>query len=361
MTTNNWNRNTSETPPIGEDRLEATYRCGFTLLEVILAVSLSVMVVAAIATAIHLNVTVLQRQQVRIERTQVARSVLMMIASDLRAAFQYKPADVTGLAELQVSQAAIAGIAAGADLSETDTSQIDTSGLDPSLLAGATASAGNGTGGDAGAGIPDGSGSSGSQNISSAPTEILRPGLYGNSTEIMVDISRLPRIDQYSPVVVGTSGPISLPTDIKTIAYFVADESMETDSMIVGMPTTAGGGLYRRELDRAVAAFNLDVAGMLAAEGYTRLIATEVIAVEFRYFDGSDFRSDWDSDEMGGFPSAVEVTILVDPQRGMRESGAVSFQLEQAKAYRSVVYLPVAEILPEEETAAAGSATGGSR
>ena len=120
------------TPKHTRTEIGLTHR-GFTLLEVMLAVSLSILVIAAIASAVHLNVNVLQRQQVRIEQAQVARSVMMIISSDIRAAFQYKPADVTGLDELAVSQAQIAGVAAGADLSQTDTSQ-----LDPSALAGAS-------------------------------------------------------------------------------------------------------------------------------------------------------------------------------------------------------------------------------
>jgi hypothetical protein len=279
----------------------------------------------------------------------------------LRAAIQYKPADVTGLDELAVSQAAIANIASGVDLSDTDMSQIDPSALAGAMTGGGSGTTGGGSGTGTGGGAaaapdPAAGGSSGvpstaSQNISSGQTEVLRPGLYGNSTEIMIDISRLPRLDQYSPVVLGSNGPVSLPTDIKTISYFFSAEQLETDQFVVGNSQTLKGGLFRRELDRAVASFNLNVSGTLAAEGYTRLIASEVIAVEFRYFDGSEFQSSWDSDEMGGFPRAVEIAIVVDPQRSVRESGEV-MQLADAKAYRSVVYLPIAEILPEDETTA---------
>ena len=346
-------------------------RAAFTLLEVVLAVSLSVLVVAAIATAIHLNIEVLQKQQVRIEQTQIARNVLMMISSDLRAAFQYKPVDVTGLDELTVSQAAIAGIASGADLSETDLSQIDPSDMDPSALdpsavdpalLGDAGMGGQSSGSGSGVlGNNNSANSTANQNIASGPAEILRPGVYGNSTELMIDISRLPRIDQYSPVVLGTNGPISLPIDLKTVSYFIANEPMETDSMATGVKTTLQGGLYRRELDRAVAAFNHDVAGTLASDGYTRLIATEIIAIEFRYFNGTDFQSEWDSDLEGGFPAAIEITIVVDPQRELRETTQAEFQLAETKAWRSVVNLPMAEILPEEVTDPGALPGGGGR
>ena len=94
-------------------------RCGgspaFTLLEVVLAITLSTFVVASIATAVRLELVTLEKQRANIERSLVARNILMMIKQDLRAAIQYKPADVTGLDELSASQAAIAGIADPAD------------------------------------------------------------------------------------------------------------------------------------------------------------------------------------------------------------------------------------------------------
>ncbi len=332
-------------------------RNGFTLLEIVLAVSLSVIVVGAIASAVYVNSSVVQRQQVAIEQSLVARNVLLMMSNDLRAAFQYKPADVTGLEELTASQDQMAGLAAGAGLEGSLPEGVDPSMLEGMAGGGAEESGGTESSGSSSAGEP----TEASQNISSNQTEILRPGLYGNSKELMVDISRLPRLDQYSPVVLGTNGPVSLPTDLKTIAWFVEMSALETDQMIMtsAQGTEAQGGLYRRELDRAVAAFNLDVAGTLAADGYTRLIASEVIAVEFRYFDGKDYLSYWDSDEMGGFPTAVEITIAVDPHREIREQG-VAVQMENIRPYRTVVYLPIAEIIPEEPEESSSESGSGS-
>lgn len=318
---------------------------GFTLLEVVLSVSLSVLIVAAISSAVYMNVNVVQRQQIRIEQSYVARNVLMMIASDLRAAIQYSPADVTGLDEIAVSQDLIAGLAMGADMSETDLSQIDTD----ALMNGMGGGGGGGVGTDAEA--PSNSAGA-SQNIASGQSEILRPGLYGNSTELMIDVSRLPRLDQYDPVVLGTNGPISLPTDIKTTAWFVSQQPLGTDQMQTRDADAILGGLYRRQMDRAVAAFNLDVAGSLAAEGYTQCIAREVVGIEFRYFDGEEFVTEWNSDESGSFPVAIEITVAVDPQRSLRET-VNEVLLQEVRAFRSVVYLPIAEVPTEDEAGGA--------
>ena len=268
-------------------------RQGFTLIEVMLAVTLSAFLLGMITTAVYLNVQVLQKQQIEIERAQIARNILSTITGDLRAGIQYKPADVTGLDALNVSQAAIAGLLG------------DTEGMDPSMMESMA-------GGADGMAAPDVSESSATQNIASGQTEVLRPGLYGNSSEIMIDISRLPRVDQYDPMVVGnSSGTISLPTDVKTISYFVSQDSEATTEMQVGTDQGISGGLYRRQLDRAVAAYSSDLASTLAALGNTQLLANEVIGIEFCYFDGEDWVTQWDSDEEGGFPAAVEVTISV--------------------------------------------------
>ncbi len=346
----------------------------FTLLEVILALALSVFVVASIAAAVRLQLVVLERQRQNIERSQIARNVLMMVKNDLRAAIQYKPADVTGLDELTVSQAAIAGGAAGVDPSTLNTSQIDTSQLDPSQLDPALLQSGQGAGqpssGSSGAAAPSqttsGSFSSANQNIAAAAGEPVRPGLYGNSAEILIDISRLPRIDQYSPVMAaGKQEAVSLPTDVKTVSYFVSDQTLETNLPAIGIDQSPRGGLYRRQLDRAVGSFAFDIAGSMASVAETKLIATEIVEIRFQYFDGEDWQADWDSDQQNGFPLAIEKIVIVDSRRNTGSANEplnnLEFDQDYMQIYRSVVNLPIAEILPEppaiQPAGAAGSTT----
>lgn len=302
-----------------------TRRDAFTLVEVLLAVMLSAFLIAMITSAIYLNVRVLQRQQNEIERSQIARNVLMMIKSDIRAAIQYKPADVTGLENLTLSQEAIAGAAGAA-------------GIDPSAVAGA------------GGQEPEDDQETG---IGTNQTQVLRPGLYGTSTQLMIDVSRLPRIDQYDPIVVGnaSNSPIELPTDVKTVGYFVSERSEQSVEMEVGQDIAASGGLYRRQLDRAVASFSPNLAATLASIGNTKLIANEVIGIRFRYFDGENWVDQWNSDDEGGFPGAVEVTIVVDNERLISEEASYALRnnVQTGDTWRTVINLPVAEILSEEE------------
>ena len=332
----------------------ATRRSCFTLIEVLVAVTLTAFLLGMISSVIYLNVRVLKRQQDSIERSQIGRNVMAMIKSDIRNAFQYKPADVTGLDALTISQGQVAGVVAGFGQNSGGA----LGGLD---LGGAASLEGFDfsslqQGSDAG------SGESPSQDIAGATGQV-RPGLYGNATEIMIDISRLPRIDQFDPIVQGSEDQtLELPSDIKTISYFVSQESLRLQQNSVGVDPTAGGGLYRRQLDRSVAAFSEDVAAALTAMGNIKLIAKEVVAIEFEYFDGEEWIAEWDSDEMGGFPAAIAITIRVDNERSASDAQSQTIvESETAETYRGVVNLPVAEILEEEETGSTSDGGGAAR
>lgn len=323
-------------------RIRARSR-GFSLLEVILALLLSVFVVAGIAAAIRLNVLTLEQQRTRIERTQVARSVLQVIARDLRAALQYKPADVSGLEEIMAGTNASA--AAGAD---------------PSLLG----EYAEGLGIDDTGAIPGGdpAATSASEDSGIIP---IHPGLYGSETHLVIDVSRLPRIDEYAPQFLG-DGFKSIPSDAKTIVYYVENSKDENTVSFTMEDEVELGGLIRRSSDRAVASYAYAAGADLLSFGHQELIAPEIAEIRFRYFDGTDWVTSWDSDQANGFPSAVEVSIVIDPRKieAQYQSDYVynGFDQTSMEIYRTVVYLPVAEILPEEEEEpepAAPAAEGG--
>ena len=78
-------------------------RIGFTLLEVILALSMTVVVMAAIGVAIHLHLRSGDKTRVGIERDQLARTLMRRIADDIRAAVRREPFDDAGLQALMAS------------------------------------------------------------------------------------------------------------------------------------------------------------------------------------------------------------------------------------------------------------------
>ena len=73
---------------------------GYTLLEVVLALGLTILIIGGITVAINFHLTTLRDQQEEIERAQVARQSLFLITKDIRAAIPYKPIETTALNEL---------------------------------------------------------------------------------------------------------------------------------------------------------------------------------------------------------------------------------------------------------------------
>lgn len=331
---------------------------GFSLLEVILALALSVLVISAVMTAIYLHLNVLDKRRGKIERAQLARNLLSTIASDIRSAVQYKPVDVSQLEQMMAGGdlASMAGTPGGdAALGALADSEMgDDLGSPLDLTNGANMLTGGlegGALGDATAGI-DGMGSSASQDIASTVAPPTEPGIYGNQFELQVDTSRLPRKDQYNPLTISSGSSLTdIPSDIKTVAYYVTvgGESIAADDSGFDSlsPTT---GLVRREVDRAVSRFATNNGGTMEGLGNTDIVAAEVSQIEFRYFDGTDWVTEWDSDELGALPKAIEIVIVLSE---LDEQGvAVTIDEEEAmidNMYRLVVFLPAAEPAEEEE------------
>ncbi len=162
-----------------------------------------------------------------------------------------------------------------------------------------------------------------------------------------IDVSRLPRLDEYNQLIARVDPLQKTASDVKTVTYFFSEQASEL-AMDVNHSMGTMGGLYRREVDRAVAAFACDECTSGTPDEYANLISPEVAGVEFRYWDGTAWLKEWDSDENGGFPSAIEVKLLIDPTRGDPDQTNQRTDLSSLEYYRTVIHLPVAEI--EEET-----------
>lgn len=316
------------------------HRFGYSLLEVLLALGLTVVVVSIIASSVRLYLVILTDQKIKIERKQIARSVLTMIATDIRAGIQYKATDYSGLESLIESQAMMTSAALPSldDIDDADITDQDSAG-------GATGAGGGGASADAGDTAAGESFIIDEENVS------FRPTLLGSTSVLMLDISRLPRLDQYNPLVASAESMNQTPADVKSVAYFFSDAAEVVDQKIefsIGVV----GGLYRREIDRAVAAFQNDFSLVETPDEHTKLLASEIAQIEFRYFDGKDWLADWDSGEAGGFPPAIEISIVIDPARSARNNTTYAFNGFDANSmeiYRQVVQIPVAEIIVEDD------------
>ena len=304
-------------------------RRGYTLLELLLSLALSVLVIGVIGFGIQLYLVALTQQQAKIERKQLARGLIQMISNDLRAGVQYKATDYADLENLVQTQLLGATEAVGelAELAE---------------LAGEGAA-------EANALLTDVEEET-TELVIDEEAESFRPALFGSSDAIALDVSRLPRMDQYNSIVADNESEIQTPSDIKTLSYFFSSANPR-DNNGVQFAQVASGGLYRRQVDRAVASYAGDFGLAGSPDESSDLVAGEVAEIRFRYFDGNGWQSEWDSEELGGFPLAIEVTLVIDPTRSTLGQDYLysGFNSAIMESYRTVIHLPAAELPPEEE------------
>lgn len=366
-------------------------RPGVTLLELILALGLSTVLLAIIGMALGMYWRLFDQRRTSLEEARIARSVLRKVGDDLRNTIQFQPPDLSGLNIVSASMQGQLGDAAGAlgslangasagnlaNLASGATggaagnqnqanpsqnnqtaqgnatnpasqntaasggnqggnqasgaqSQRQSAGgatgqaRSASSAAGSTAVGGSASGSTAQDPLADETGMGGTTQPS---TQL---GLRGTMYDLQIDISRLPRIDEYTSLT-DPNNPldvVDIPSDVKTISYFVVASEQEGAQLQVGLKAGEEPapirGLYRRERSRALSSLGAPLTPDGISRDNSQLLASEVTAIEFSYFDGYEWFSDWDSESMGGLPRAIEIAIEVNMTPPEETSGALS-------------------------------------
>lgn len=348
-----------------------------------LALSLSGLVLYAISFAVHLHMRALDIRRTNVEEARLARSILQMIANDLRGTIPHHEVDFSGIEAMIKNSAAAAATEVADALGGGDSGGGSDSGGGNSGGGGATpGGGGSGLGGGGGGGgggdttgddltggedvdetMDDGiPGSTNTLDLASATTLPPQTGLFGNAAQLQIDVSRVPRPDEllayYNNVNAGTLNEIrDLPSDIKTVTYYVQQEGgqgVQDDFDQQGQPVK--GGLVRRALDRQVTQFAAYSGGSTQLFQTGELIGPEIVQIQFLYFDGMEMLPEWDSMEMGGLPLAVQVTLVMRPTLPVTPDSQ-QFLQTQANAltpdgllvYQMLVHLPLGKVVEEEE------------
>jgi prepilin-type N-terminal cleavage/methylation domain-containing protein len=257
-------------------------RAGFTLTEVLVALSLSLVVMGAIYSALGLHWKYSTAGRVDIERMQLVRAVALRIERDLRSTLFVAP---------PATASSDSGTATGT------TSATGTAATGSTSAAAGSAASATGTGSTSGS-----TAGSTSSSSDSASTEL--PGLYGSASQLLIHASRPAGDLNYTSLAMGASVSSRL-SDTLSIAWFLAggDGSLAA--------SVAGPGLARMEGDRMALKY-ADTSGDVGAmSGNTEIVAPEVTRLAFRYFDGVDWTAEWDSTVMQGLPFAVEIEFTV--------------------------------------------------
>ena len=346
-------------------------RSAFTLLELILSLALTAVIAGIIGSLVQLYLTNQQTGRDSVRQAQLARAVLNMIAEDVRTTVRYQAFDTSGLAQLLSSDSGSGG---GGGSGGGASSGGGGAGSSSAASSGAAPSSGGSSSGGAG-----GSSSGSSESTTPAP---LPPGIYGSSTSIEIDLSRLPRPDEYYPKMANTStGSIGdMPSDVKTVGYYV--QSPRTDGVLdslgqlsqqaigvnAAVATTPNGGLVRRSVDRAVTQYAYENGQSSQLQRTGDLIAPEVIALEFQYFDGTTWQTQWDGSQQG-LPHVVKITIAMQresraktnpiaPGIAVSSISAAMRQEYSIEVYSTNTIIPGAQLLAAPPaTTATGSTT----
>jgi len=347
-------------------------RAGFTLLELMLSLALTSLILVAVGMALDLHMRSYRERRSVIEQAQLARTILRIVADDIRAAVNYEEPDLAGFEKM------VAGLSTGGG--EVGDSAEITGATDVG-----TSEAGSATSGsdDTDVASFEDETALNSQDLAASTTIPSTPGIYGNQYELQIDVSRLPRVEEYHPLLSADplAAMLDVPSDVKTVTYYVQSAGMVTQdagtlgttgtgfsssssfgsesSLFAENPAEASGGLVRRELDRSVTQWAIESGNAMGLSQAGEVIAPEVVAIEFRYFDGLQWLTEWDMTLQASLPLAIEVMLAMRPYDSQwrpasenADAAIMTTAQEGLRYYRMIVHVPTGQ--PSD-----GSTSGG--
>ena len=314
----------------------------FTLLEVLLTLAMSVVLMGLIGTAFQFYAVDMNVRNMDIQQTQLAASVMQMIEDDLRSTLHSEPADMAGLEKLLSSSLGSEEEGGRGGSSSESEEDLSAAGISTEMEEDSIEAI-----------------ESTSLDLTSGVAVLQTPGLVGNQYQIQLDLSRLPRLEEYVPMMDETITDLQdVPSDLKTVAYYVQSDDMTTgvlDSLAELDPEATAlmsGGLVRRSLDRAATVEAATMGNVSTLNQTGDLLAPEIKAIEFSYWDGLMWQLEWSSDEFGELPLAVQVRIfMVDPALAATEDADTISALgpDSMRSFSHIVRLPMAVPIESEE------------
>jgi hypothetical protein len=187
-------------------------------------------------------------------------------------------------------------------------------------------------------------------------------GLRGEADRLRIDVVRAVPADAAALGAAFWLDSIPTPAEsgIRTIEYYVVSPEESYVAADAGQPDTAASGLMRREMVAPVALWAAQLGAIDDSNPPVLPLAPEVVAVEFRYHNGTDWSDTWDSSASGTLPRAVEIKLMLAPE-DMSASDITAWSLglstagaeTEMRRYRLVVHLPIEP--KDSSTADAGS------
>ena len=280
-------------------------RSGFTLLEVVIALSLLLFLMTLVYTALDSYWTLSTKGRREMEQAQLARAVFDQISLDLRS-IAFVPVEE----DEEVPE--------DEDVEDTTTTTVV---VDPT-----------------------------------AAFEEAINGLVGDVNQIVLHVSRPARGAEY----VSLGGPID-PTmqssDLQIVSYLRAEQGGNGLSGVIGnvLPDTIESrsqilGLARIQGDAMVMQMAQDAADNSVLAESAELLAPEIVAIEFAYLENGEVYDSWDTREYNRLPQAVEIKLgFRKDQSEFGEGSRFTTEMDTPeRIFRKVVSLPLAAPFVEE-------------
>lgn len=281
-------------------------RSGFTLVEVLISMALTLVLMSMLYTAMDLHYRFSTAGQIEVERCQIARALLSEMSADIRSTV-FVPEEIEETDEEDDSD----------DSSDDDDESVTVEPIVEYV----------------------------SPDLAFASSSL---GLFGDSESIVIHVRRprRPEVDENESILGGVNDG-----DLMAVSYFllggnnsmnasfgdqIPDESPTSSSLDqqTGVARMVGSPLALGLLE------NVSDAASMSREA--RMIAAEIEALQFEYHDGYEWVSEWDSDAEGRLPNAVGIKITFRDEEF--EEGTINQQTasELTKEFNIVVPLTAA-------------------
>lgn len=279
---------------------------GFTLLEVLIAMAVSLLLLGAVYAALDLHWKYSSAGRDEVERAQLVRAIFQRMELDIRSVI-YPPPTASDASQMAGSGASTGGT------SGSTTGQTTPSGAGTAGTAGSAGTAGTASTASTAAGSTTTTAADSTEALTQSTV-----GVLGDSQTLMLHVSRPARHLDYGAVIDGQNSQ-QRSSDLLSVAYFVATSGGSglqglVGSRLGGGATGTARGLARLEGDRLMMNLADEQGNLDALAARTELLAPEVTVVQFLYFDGAEWLTDWDSTALGGLPRAIRVEMLIQQQ-----------------------------------------------
>ncbi|MCI0740166.1 MAG: type II secretion system protein GspJ [Gemmataceae bacterium] len=261
-------------------------RKGFTLLEMILALAIGLLLMAALSWMFSTQIQQSQTGREIVEDGTLARSIFTRIANDI----------VGNLGPVDPRVLPPPGATAAPPATEETT---DTTTTDPAAM---------------------------NETVASDPV-YFNKGVQGSADTLVLSVGRVPR--ELFGLPTQAQDAMQVVSDLRQISYWIAPDNK---------------GLARQEL-AGVTGQDVDTAPLDI--GNPAIVAPEVKSIAFRYFDGVNWNEEWNGNEVVdvetgatyGPPSAIEITIEI-VRRNLHGE-------ESSRKFTHVVVIPAGNNFPQ--------------